>query len=379
MTLLKIVVKEYTESDPQLQNDDFQERTSSHPRSGFPIGCPAAGTGHADHRAEPASLYHFAAQGASYPFSQTVGISNTGGGTPSWLASVTSGAAFLSLSGATSGTNSGTITAVVSVGSLTPGTYNGNIQVTAAGASNTPRNVPVTLTVGGPVPALPAIRGISNAAGGQTVVAPNAWVLIYGSNFAPADFTDDSGKSIVNGELPTTLDGVSVNVGGQATYVSYVSAVQINVLLPDVGFGSMAVTVTTPVGTSTPVNVNSQQYSAAFFPWPNSQPAATHVDFTPAAKNGTFPGITTVPANEGEVIILWGTGFGPTIPTAPTGVTIPISLLYNTASPAAVMIGSTPASGTQHRFGPRLWRAIPIGGDRSGLSAKWRLYSDCHH
>ena len=36
---------------------------------------------------------------------------------------------------------------VVSVGSLTVGTYHGNIQVTAAGASNTPQNIPVTLTV----------------------------------------------------------------------------------------------------------------------------------------------------------------------------------------------------------------------------------------
>ena len=107
----------------------------------------------------PASLSFTAAQGGSNPFNQTVFISNAGGGTLSWSAAVTSGAAFLSLGGTTSGSNSGTITAVVSVGSLTAGTYNGNIQVTAAGAANTPQNIPVTLTVG---PAAPVI-GVSPA------------------------------------------------------------------------------------------------------------------------------------------------------------------------------------------------------------------------
>jgi uncharacterized protein (TIGR03437 family) len=200
------------------------------------------------------------------------------------------------------------------------------------------------LVINPAVSALPEISSVSNAAGGQTSVAPNTWVSIYGSNFAPASFTDDWSKSIVNGELPTKLDGVSVNVGDQAAYVSYVSAAQINVLLPDVGLGDVPVTVTTPAGASTPVYVNSEQYGAAFFTWPNNQPVATHIDYTLAAKNGTFTGTTTVPAKPGEVIILWGTGFGPTTPTAPAGVPIPVSPVYNTASPVAVMIDNVPAS-----------------------------------
>jgi len=102
----------------------------------------------------PTSLYFYAVQGGSNPANQTVGISNSGGGTLSWSAAVTSGVAWLSLSGATSGGNSGTVTAVVNLGSLTGGTYNGNIQVTAVGASNTPQNIPVTMTVGAPVPVI---------------------------------------------------------------------------------------------------------------------------------------------------------------------------------------------------------------------------------
>src|ERR1035441_3250010 len=74
-------------------------------------------------------------QGGADPANQTVAVSNIGGGTLDWSAAATSGS-FLTLSGTASGTNGGTITAAVNAGSLTAGTYNGNIQVTAAGASN---------------------------------------------------------------------------------------------------------------------------------------------------------------------------------------------------------------------------------------------------
>jgi uncharacterized protein (TIGR03437 family) len=104
----------------------------------------------------------------------------------------------------------------------------------------------------------------------------------------------------------------------------------------------LQVTVTTAAGTSVPVTVNSLQYSPAFFPWPNSQPVATHLDYTLAAKNGTFPGTSTVAAKPGEVIVLWGTGFGPTSPAAPFGVAIPGTATYNTASAVVVTINGTP-------------------------------------
>ncbi len=190
----------------------------------------------------------------------------------------------------------------------------------------------------------PTISGVSNAAGGQAGVFPNSWVSIYGSNFAPAGFTDFWDKSIVNGKLPTTLDNISVSIGGQPAYVYYVSSGQINVIAPNVGFGTMPVTVTTSTGTSAAFTANSQQYGPAFFPWPNGQPVATHADFTNAAASGTFAGTTTVPAKPGEAVILWGTGFGPTSPTEPIGVQIPASPTYYVATPATMTIGGTPAS-----------------------------------
>ena len=87
--------------------------------------------------------------------------------------------------------------------------------------------------------------------------------------------TDTWDKAIVNGKLPTVLDGVSVNVGSKPAYVQYISPTQINVQAPDVGTGPVPVTVTTPSGTSAAVTATVVAQSPAFFLWPNSQAVAT--------------------------------------------------------------------------------------------------------
>ena len=71
---------------------------------------------------------------------------------------------------------------------------------------------------------------------------------------------------------------------------------------------------------------------------------ATRQDFSLAVKNGTFPGTTTVPAKPGDVIILWGTGFGPTSPSTPVGVEVPSSTAYNTANAVSVTVGGKTAT-----------------------------------
>jgi uncharacterized protein (TIGR03437 family) len=68
----------------------------------------------------------------------------------------------------------------------------------------------------------------------------------------------------------------------------------------------------------------------------------THQDYSHAAEAGTFAGVTTVPAKPGELIILWATGFSPTIPTAPPGVAVHGSS-YPTASSPTVTVDNIPA------------------------------------
>lgn len=189
---------------------------------------------------------------------------------------------------------------------------------------------------------LPAISKVVNAAGFQPGVVANSWVTIQGTNLAPQ--TDDWSHSIVNGALPTSLDGVSVTMGGKAAYVYYISPGQLNVLAPDIAGGSTTVTVTTPGGTSVSFTSTTSVYEPAFFLWPGSQVVATRQDYSDAVKAGTFAGATTVAAKPGEVIILWGTGFGPTFPTAPVGVPVPGSASYSTTTAPTVTINNLQAT-----------------------------------
>jgi uncharacterized protein (TIGR03437 family) len=181
-----------------------------------------------------------------------------------------------------------------------------------------------------------AISAVVNGASFQPGIASNSWITIEGTSLSPV--TDTWANAIVDGVLPTSLDGVSVSVNGLPAYIDYVSPNQINAVAPNAGAGTVSVTVTSPGGTSSAVTAVAQAAQPALFQW-GSYAVATHQDYSLAVKNGTFSGLTTVPAAPGDVIILWGTGFGPTTPSAPVGVEVPSSTTYTTAGPVTVTVG----------------------------------------
>lgn len=195
----------------------------------------------------------------------------------------------------------------------------------------------------GPILDRPSIaaNGVVNAASFLKGITANSWVTISGTNLAAK--TDDWGHSVVNGQLPTSLDGVSVTMSGKPAYVYFISPTQINVLAPDLGQGPVGVIVTTSGGSNNPFITTSIPYNPAFFIWPGNQPVATRQDFTYAVKAGTFAGANTVPAKPGDVIILWGTGFGPTTPKPPVGSVVPSDQAYNTSTMPTVTINSISA------------------------------------
>jgi Domain of unknown function (DUF4082)/Bacterial Ig domain/Viral BACON domain len=95
--------------------------------------------------ANPSSLTFTASVGAAGPSSQTISISNTGGGSAlSWTASAS--ASWLTIS-ASSGTTPSTITVSANTSGLASGSYSGTITITSAGAPNSPQTVPVSVTV----------------------------------------------------------------------------------------------------------------------------------------------------------------------------------------------------------------------------------------
>jgi hypothetical protein len=88
----------------------------------------------------PTSLTFTGTVGGTNPAAKTISISNTGGGTLSWAAS--DNAAWFTLSPA-----SGTVTASVNTSGLAAGTYTATITVTASGSTNSPQQIPVSLTL----------------------------------------------------------------------------------------------------------------------------------------------------------------------------------------------------------------------------------------
>jgi len=207
--------------------------------------------------------------------------------------------------------------------------------------SSSIRKVTASATQPSQKPIISTTSGIVNGASFTVGIAPNTFITINGTNFTTVTDT----WTVTGGVLPTSLDGVSVSIGGLPAYVNYISPTQINVLTPANSTDEFPmVTVTNSVGTSVAELVVSSEYMPAFFTWPGNQVVATHTDFTFAAKNGTFPGVTTVPAKPGETIILYGTGFGPTSPAIPLGLVVPSDKTYNTMASATVEVNLVPAT-----------------------------------
>jgi len=186
----------------------------------------------------------------------------------------------------------------------------------------------------GPGVCLPSIV---NGASLQPGISANSWATIQGCVFASSVETWD--KSIVDGRLPTTLGGVTVTIGGKPAYLYYVSPNQINLIVPDIEPGSTQIIITAAGGRQQ-FTATVAAHAPAFFVWPGSQAVATRADYSLAAKAGTFPGATTVPAKPGDVIILWGAGFGPTSPAAPAGVLLPADRTYATSTAPTVTINN---------------------------------------
>jgi uncharacterized protein (TIGR03437 family) len=193
---------------------------------------------------------------------------------------------------------------------------------------------------GGPAPAVNAIvGGASFKAGGP--IASGGWVAIFGTNLAPAGDSRPWNPSteIVNGKLPTSLDGTSVTINGKPAAVAFISPGQVNIQAPDDSAAGpvQAVVTTAAGGAGAPFTANYAQFAPGLFPANGSYIAAQHAD---GSYVGGYAGATA--AKPGEVIILWGSGFGPASPAVPAGQVF--AGANKLANPVTVTIGGQPAT-----------------------------------
>ena len=163
--------------------------------------------------------------------------------------------------------------------------------------------------------AVPTISKIANAEGESPIIAPNTWVEIKGANLAPSnDSLTWQNSDFVHGQMPTTLDGVTVTVNGKAAYMYYVSPSQINILTPPDALPAAPQIVVTNNGAAASATASAAKISPSFFLLSDGQHlAAAHSDGSlvgPASSS--VPGYTFRPALPGETVLLFANGFGPT-------------------------------------------------------------------
>ena len=163
-------------------------------------------------------------------------------------------------------------------------------------------------------PSAPTLGQTTNAASNIQVVTSNAWVAIKGTNLAPSGVTRTwQASDFVNGQMPTSLNGVSVTMNGLSAYVYYISPVQVNVLAPpSLPAGIVEIQVNNNGTKSAVANVELQSYSPSFFVF-NGGPyvAAVHANGNIIGPTSLYPGAST-PAQPGEAIQIYANGFGPT-------------------------------------------------------------------
>ena len=136
-----------------------------------------------------------------------------------------------------------------------------------------------------------------------------------------------SGSDFKGNTAPTALDGVSVSIGGQAAFVDYISAGQVNAQLPSniATGGPLQLTVANGGATGAPVNitVNATQPGllapGSFKIGGNQYLVALLPDGTYVLPAGSIAGVNSRAAHPGETITLYGVGFGSVTPAFPAG------------------------------------------------------------
>jgi len=191
---------------------------------------------------------------------------------------------------------------------------------------NVPRSIQAVFTK---VPYI-APAGVTNAAGStpQAGVAPGSIVTIFGQNLAPSTAVGPASP------LVQTLGGVTVTAGGSLLPLFFVSPTQINVQLPP-AFPLGPATLTVSATGQAPVSADFtvvQDAPGLFQQTVNGQNYAlvVHPDgslVTPSA-----------PAQQGESLTLYGTGFGSTDPALLDGFALPASPPFTIVDPLSLQV-----------------------------------------
>ena len=210
----------------------------------------------------------------------------------------------------------------------------------------------------------PVIGSVLNGASFLPGIEAGSWVMIKGVNLA--NTTRIWGSADFNGNnLPVSLSGVSVTIDGLPAFPYYISPTQINVQAPSGNtLGAVNVVVDNNGTVSALATVPLQSFAPAFFMDPG-----TNYAIASRLPNYALVGTPSAPANPGDTLVLWATGFGPTTPTVPAGVEVSgapatLSLPVVTVGGMQVTVISsvlTPGSAGVYQIAIQLPANVPTG------------------
>lgn len=189
----------------------------------------------------------------------------------------------------------------------------------------------------------PSISGVVNGASFQQPIAANTFVTLFGQNFGASAVKRAAGPGdIVNKAFPKELACVAVEIDGKRVPISYVQSNQINVQAPSTAnLGSVTVKVIVNPdrpnqSASDTATIQLLGLAPAFFTFNGKSIAAQFAGTANVvADPSVVPGAKA--AKPGDLVTLYGTGFGATDPSVPAGDVTEAAAKIT--SPLTVIIG----------------------------------------
>lgn len=215
----------------------------------------------------------------------------------------------------------------------------GDVFIFVAGNSNTQMDVPdgshiytahYSLSAASSSGSKPTVSSANVAAGfdAKAPVASGTWIEIYGSNLATAA-RSWQGADFNGVNAPNTLNGVSVKINDKSAYVDYVSPGQVNVQVPDdPAVGPVKLVVTNAAGDSNSITLQKSAIGPALLAPPDSFNVGGKQYVVAVFQDGSgafagranlISGVKFRPAKAGDIIAVYGIGFGPVSPAIPAG------------------------------------------------------------
>jgi uncharacterized protein (TIGR03437 family) len=173
------------------------------------------------------------------------------------------------------------------------------------------------------------LNGASYAPAGNPI-APGEYISLFGTGMAAS-------AKVAAAPYPLTLNGVTVLVNGKQAALYYVSATQINALVPYATTGPTAtVTVQNGSATSNTVAVPVALTAPGFFASDQSGTGIAAVAHGEASLGLVTP---ASPASAGETVVVYLAGMGAVSPALADGAATGTNPLSSITSPLAIYIG----------------------------------------